>query len=97
VSDTVVVSRVTAGAYSIPEVQRLVATLVASKPGGRIAEIGTSYGEGAEAIAAALEPLEARGIIVADRGRIRVRDRNVLRYYARTLDHLLASPSRRTH
>ena len=44
----------TAGAYSIPEVQRLVATLVASKPGGRIAELGTSYGDGARAIAAAL-------------------------------------------
>jgi predicted O-methyltransferase YrrM len=44
----------TAGAYSIPEVQRLVATLVASKPGGRVAEIGTSYGDGASAIAAAL-------------------------------------------
>ena len=52
---------------------------------------------GAQAVAEALEPLEARGIIVADQGRIRVRDRNVLRYYARTLDHLLASPSRRTH
>jgi hypothetical protein len=48
-------------------------------------------------MAEALEPLEARGIIVAERGRIRVRDRNVLRYYAHTLDHLLASPSRRTH
>jgi predicted O-methyltransferase YrrM len=35
-------------------VQRLLATLVASKPGGKIAEIGTSYGEGAKAIAAAL-------------------------------------------
>src|SRR3954469_5169493 len=45
----------TAGAYSIPEVQRLVATLVASKPNGRIAEIGTSYGDGARAIAAALQ------------------------------------------
>jgi predicted O-methyltransferase YrrM len=44
----------TAGAYSIPEVQRLVATLVASKPGGRIAEIGTSYGDGARAISTAL-------------------------------------------
>jgi predicted O-methyltransferase YrrM len=44
----------TAGAYSIPEVQRLVATLVASKPGGKIAEIGTSYGDGAKAIVAAL-------------------------------------------
>ena len=52
---------------------------------------------GAEAMAEAMAPLEARGIIVAERGRIRVRDRNVLRYYARTLDHLLASPSRRTH
>ena len=30
-------------------------------------------------------------------GRVRVRDRNVLRYYARSLDHLLDSPSRRTH
>jgi predicted O-methyltransferase YrrM len=45
---------VTAGAYSIPEVQRLVATLVASKPGGQVAEIGTSYGGGAAAIVAAL-------------------------------------------
>jgi predicted O-methyltransferase YrrM len=44
----------TAGAYSIPEVQRLIATLVASKPGGRIAELGTSYGDGARAIVAAL-------------------------------------------
>jgi predicted O-methyltransferase YrrM len=45
---------VTAGAYSVPEVQRLLATLVASKPGGRVAEIGTAYGEGARAIADAL-------------------------------------------
>src|ERR671919_1174230 len=52
---------------------------------------------GAEAADAALEPLETRGILVVERGRMRVRDRNVLRYYARTLDHLLASPSRRTH
>ena len=52
---------------------------------------------GAEAVDAALEPLETRGILVVDRDRVRVRDRNVLRYYARALDHLLASPSRRTH
>ena len=52
---------------------------------------------GAEAADAALELLEARGIVVVERGRVRVRDRNVLRYYARGLDHLLASPSRRTH
>ena len=52
---------------------------------------------GAEAVDAAIEPLETRGILVVDRGRVRVRDRNVLRFYARGLDHLLASPSRRTH
>jgi hypothetical protein len=52
---------------------------------------------GAEAVDAAIEPLEARGIIVNEGGRVRVRDRSVLRYYARTLEHLLASPSRRTH
>ena len=52
---------------------------------------------GAEAADAALVPLETRGILVVERGRVRVRDRNVLRYYARGLDHLLASPSRRTH
>jgi glycerol-3-phosphate O-acyltransferase len=52
---------------------------------------------GTEAVAEALEPLEARGILVSERGRVRVRNRNVLRYYARSLHHLLASPSRRTH
>ena len=52
---------------------------------------------GAAAVDAALEPLEWRGIIVLEDGRLRVRDRNVLRYYARSLDHLLESPSRHTH
>jgi glycerol-3-phosphate O-acyltransferase len=51
---------------------------------------------GAEAVDSAAELLEGRGIIVVERGRFRVRDRNVLRYYARTLDHLLTSPGR-TH
>ena len=38
----------------------------------------------------AAEPLEARGIIHVERGgRFRVRERTVLRYYARTLQHLL--------
>jgi glycerol-3-phosphate O-acyltransferase len=59
------------------------------------ANLGVASGE--EAVAAAIEPLEARGIIVVDRGRVRVRNRIVLRYYARSLDHLLESPSRRTH
>ena len=52
---------------------------------------------GPQAVDAAIEPLESRGIIVADNGRLRVRDRNVLRYYAKSLDHLLESPSRHTH
>jgi hypothetical protein len=52
---------------------------------------------GAEAVEAALEPLETRGIIVVEGSRVRVRDRNVLRYYARSIEHLLESPSRRTH
>ncbi|MDA1183891.1 MAG: 1-acyl-sn-glycerol-3-phosphate acyltransferase [Acidobacteria bacterium] len=52
---------------------------------------------GAEAVDAALGPLESRGVLVIDRGRVRVRDRHLLRYYAHSLDHLLASPSRRTH
>ncbi len=53
----------TGGAYSIPEVQRLVATLVAAKPGGKVAEIGTSYGDGARAIVAAL-PRDATFVTV---------------------------------
>jgi glycerol-3-phosphate O-acyltransferase len=52
---------------------------------------------GAQAVDEAIEPLEARGIVVLEGGRVRVRERNVLRYYARSLDHLLESPSRRTH
>jgi glycerol-3-phosphate O-acyltransferase len=61
--------------------------------------VGANLGveSGKEAVEMAAEPLEARGIIVAERGRFRVRERNVLRYYARSLDHLLASPSARTH
>jgi glycerol-3-phosphate O-acyltransferase len=64
-----------------------------------LGSIGANLGvaSGAEAVAEALEPLEARGIVVQDEGRVRVRNRNVLRYYARSLDHLLESPSRRTH
>ena len=39
--------------------------------------------------------LEQRGVIQAEADRLRVRDRNVLRYYARSIQHLLpASPSR---
>jgi len=58
------------------------------------ANLGVTSGR--EAVDAAAEPLETRGIIVHERGRFRVRDRNVLRYYARTIEHLLTMPGR-TH
>ena len=46
----------TAGGSSIPEVQRLLAALAASKPDGRIAEIGTAFGEGARAMLSTMGP-----------------------------------------
>src|SRR5262245_37904580 len=51
---------------------------------------------GKAAIEEAAEPLETRGVVVAERGRFRVRERTVLRYYARTIEHLLVPPGR-TH
>ncbi len=46
-----------------------------------------------EVLELATEPLVTRNIIVVDQGRYRVRERNVLRYYARSLAHLLTPPS----
>ena len=45
-----------------------------------------------EVLEQATEPLATRNIIVVEQGRYRVRERNVLRYYARSLAHLLAPP-----
>ncbi len=50
-----------------------------------------------EAVESAARAFEARGILVVERGRFRVRERNVLRYYARGLEHLLPAPPGRTH
>jgi predicted O-methyltransferase YrrM len=44
----------TDGGSSIGPVRQLLATLVAAKPRGRIAELGTAFGEGASAMAAEL-------------------------------------------
>jgi glycerol-3-phosphate O-acyltransferase len=53
--------------------------------------------DGRHAIEEGAEPLVARNIIFVERGgRFRVRERTVLRYYARTLQHLLTG-SRRPH
>jgi glycerol-3-phosphate O-acyltransferase len=58
------------------------------------ANLGVSSGEAA--VETAAEPFEARGIIVVEDGRFRVRERNVLRYYARSIQHLF-SPAGPTH
>jgi hypothetical protein len=50
----------------------------------------------AEVLDCATEPLETRGIIVTEEGRYRVRDRNVLRYYGRSIQHLI-TPTGATH
>ncbi len=55
-----------------------------------------SVTSGKQAVEAAAEPLETRGIVVLERGRFRVRERNVLKFYARTIEHLLVTPGR-TH
>ncbi|HEX6973501.1 MAG TPA: 1-acyl-sn-glycerol-3-phosphate acyltransferase [Vicinamibacterales bacterium] len=54
---------------------------------------------GRQAVEEATEPLVARNIIHVERGgRYRVRERTVLRYYARTLQHLIAGRrTPRTH
>jgi glycerol-3-phosphate O-acyltransferase len=58
------------------------------------ANLGVTSGR--QAIEEAADALELRGIVVSERGRFRVRERSVLRYYARTIEHLLA-PKGLTH
>jgi hypothetical protein len=70
-------------------IDRLIDELAA-----RQANLGVTSGR--QAIEEAADLLETRGIVVLERGRFRVRDRSVLRYYARTIEHLLATPGR-TH
>ena len=67
-----------------------------------LATAGANLGvaSGRQAIDEGTDPLVARNIIYVERGgRFRVRERTVLRYYARTLEHLLAGSRRppRTH
>jgi glycerol-3-phosphate O-acyltransferase len=60
----------------------------------RHANLGVTSGR--QAVDEAAEPLETRGIVVYERGRFRVRERSVLRYYGRTIEHLLVTAGR-TH
>jgi hypothetical protein len=48
------------------------------------------------AVEAGVAQLCARAAIVPEGGRFRVRDRSLLRFYARTIDHLAQSPPRST-
>ena len=48
---------------------------------------------GRQAVDEGVELLIERGVLVAERQHLRVRDRIVLRYYARTIEHLLEPPS----
>jgi len=70
-------------------IDRLIEELAA-----RHANLGVTSGR--QAIEEAAEPLQTRGIVVAERGRFRVRERTVLKYYARTIEHLLVTTGR-TH
>jgi glycerol-3-phosphate O-acyltransferase len=66
----------------------------------RAAGANMGVGSPQQAVDAGAESLVARNVIVLDRGgRFRVRERTVLRYYARTVQHLLTGPRRppRTH
>jgi hypothetical protein len=70
-------------------IEHLIELLAAQR-----ANLGAASGR--DVIDEAAVPLETRGIVVNERGRFRVRDRSVLRYYARTIEHLLA-PAGRPH
>lgn len=64
---------------------------------GRQANLGVRSAR--QAADEGIEALEARGVVVVDReGKIRVRERRVLRYYARTIEHhFTLRPPGRTH
>ena len=62
----------TDGGSSIAAVQRLLATLVAAKPGGRIVELGTALGECAAAMLAELSPNATLVTVESDPARYEV-------------------------
>ena len=69
------------------EIDRLIDILRAA--GARL-DVDTAQ----EAVEAAIAPLATRGILVVEGKRYRVRERTVLRYYARTIEHLLKDKGR---
>ena len=65
---------------------------------GRLAEAGPnlSVRSGRQAADEGVARLVARDVLVEEGRKVRVRDRVTLRYYARTIEHLISAP-RRTH
>jgi hypothetical protein len=68
----------------------LVEALAACGANMDVSDPGEAVEQGARAFV-------ARGVLVFERGRFRIRERNVLRYYARSIEHLLHTPADRTH
>ena len=64
-----------------------------------LAATGANMGvfEPTRAVERAARDFVARGMLVLERGRFRIRERTVLRYYARSIEHLLHAPAGRTH
>jgi glycerol-3-phosphate O-acyltransferase len=52
---------------------------------------------GRQAVEEGVEALTERGVLVTERQHLRIRDRIVLRYYARTIEHLVQSRGRAVH
>jgi len=73
----------------VKRVSDLVALLAAEKA-------NLAVDSGRQAVDEGLDQLGERGVVVVDGDRVRVRDRVVLRYYARTIEHLIHR-SRTTH
>ena len=87
---TAVLAAAMTGSGSRPELtDRIKAILDTLRAAG--ANLGVESAE--EVLALASEPMVTRNIIVIDGGRYRVRERNVLRYYAKSIAHLLTPPS----
>lgn len=66
---------------------------------GPLRDLGANLGvkNGRQAAEEGVEALIERGILVSARQHLRVRDRIVLKYYARTIEHLLSTARRPVH
>lgn len=66
---------------------------------GKLKEKNANLGvkTGRQAVDEGVEALTERGVLVSERQHLRIRDRIVLRYYARTIEHLVPSRRRAVH